>query len=44
MHSAEKLFILNKENKLEVEIFQSKKNTPNCITLMCHPHPQFFGK
>ena len=42
MHSVEKLFILNNEVKLEAEVFQIKKETDNCATLMCHPHPQFF--
>jgi hypothetical protein len=42
MRSVEKLFILNNEVKLEAEVFQIKKNTSSFVTLMCHPHPQFF--
>jgi alpha/beta superfamily hydrolase len=42
MHSVEKLFILNNEIKLEAEVFQIKKETPSCVALMCHPHPEFF--
>ncbi len=42
MHSVEKLFILNNEVKLEAEVFQTEKETPSCVALMCHPHPQFF--
>ena len=42
MHSDEKLFIPNNEVKLEAEVFQIKKETDNCVALMCHPHPQFF--
>jgi len=42
MHSVEKLIILNQGLKLEAEFFQMKKATPNIVTLMCHPHPQFF--
>ena len=42
MHRVEKLFILNNELKLEAEVFQIKKETPRIVTLMCHPHPQFF--
>ncbi len=41
MHSVEKLFILNNEVKLEAEVFQIENETPNCVALMCHPHPQF---
>ena len=42
MHSVEKLFILNNEVKLEAEVFQIEKKSPSCVTLMCHPHPQFL--
>ena len=42
MHSVEKLFIFNNEVKLEAEVFQIENETPSCVALMCHPHPQFL--
>ena len=42
MYNVEKLFILNNEVKLEAEVFKIKRETSSCVTLMCHPHPQFF--
>jgi hypothetical protein len=43
MVEIEKIFIANKEIKLEAEFFQSKLVKIKPITLICHPHPQYGG-
>ena len=40
----EKLFIKNKEIKLEAEYFQSELSRDKPAILICHPHPQFLGE
>ena len=43
MVEIERIFISNKEIKLEAELFQSKSAKQKPISLLCHPHPQYGG-
>ena len=43
MVEIEKIYIKNKDIKLEAEYFQSENSTFQPIVIICHPHPQFGG-
>jgi alpha/beta superfamily hydrolase len=43
MVEIERIFISNKEIKLETELFQSNFETRDGFVLICHPHPQYGG-
>jgi alpha/beta superfamily hydrolase len=43
MRGTEKIYVYNNDIKLESELFQSSIENLPIATLICHPHPQFFG-
>ena len=43
MRGTEKIFINNDDIRLEAELFLTSKENLPIATLVCHPHPQFFG-
>ena len=43
MRSTEKIFINNNDIRLETEFFPTSEENFPIATLVCHPHPQFFG-
>ena len=42
MRGTEKIFIDNSDIRLEAELYLSNAENLPIVTLICHPHPQFY--
>ncbi len=43
MRGIDKIFINNGDIRLEAELYLSNAENLPIVTLVCHPHPQFYG-